>query len=51
MSRSEPIINSSQRYNPVFGASREWKNDDVASIVYMIQNRDLNRNVDTDNIL
>ena len=32
-------------------AAREWKNDNVASIVYMIQDRDLNNNVDTDDIL
>ena len=31
--RSERIRNSPQRYNPGFGAAREWKNDDVASIV------------------
>ena len=51
MSRSERIRNSPQRYNPGFGAAREWKNDAVASIVYMIQDRDLNSNVDTDDIL
>ena len=49
--RSERIRNSPQRYNPGFGASREWKNEAVASIVDMIQDRDLNSNVDTDNIL
>ena len=49
--RSERIINSPQRYNPGFGAAREWKNDAVASIFYMIQDRDLNKNVDTDDIL
>ena len=49
--RSERIINYPQRYNPGFGANREWKNDDVASIVYMIQDRDLNSNIDMDNIL
>ena len=49
--RSERIINSSQRYNPGFGAAREWKNDAVASIVYMIQDRDFDSNVDTDEIL
>ena len=48
---SELIRKSPQRYNPGFGAAREWKNDSVASIVYMIQDRDLNRNVDTDDIL
>ena len=49
--RSERIRNSPQRYNPRFGAAREWKNDDVASIVYMIQDRDFDSNVDTDDIL
>ena len=49
--RSERIRHSPQRYNPGFGAAREWKNGAVASIVYMIQDRDLNRNVDTDDIL
>ena len=49
--RSERIRNSPQRYNPGFGAARELKNDAVASIVYMIQDRDLNSNVDTDHIL
>ena len=34
---SERIRNSTQRYNPGFGAAREWKNNAVASIVYMIQ--------------
>ena len=49
--RSERIRNSPQRYNPGFGAAREWKNGAVASIVYMIQVRDLNSNVDTYDIL
>ena len=49
--RSKRITNSPQRYNPGFGDDREWKNDDVASIVYMIQDRDLNINVDMDDIL
>ena len=35
--RSKCIINSPQQYNPGFGAVREWNNDAVASIVYMIQ--------------
>ena len=51
MRRSERIRNSPQRYNPGFGAAREWKNDAVASIVYMIQYEDFNSNVDTDDIL
>ena len=49
--RSERIRNFLQRFNPGFGAAREWKNDAVASIVYMIQYRYLERNVDTDDIL
>ena len=49
--RSECIRNSPQRYNPGFGDAREWKNDAVASIVYMIQGRDLNSNVDMGDIL
>ena len=51
MRRSGRIRNSPQRYNPRFGAAREWKNDAVASIVYMIQDRDFDINVDTDDIL
>ena len=49
--RSKRIRNSPQWYNSGFGDSREWKNDAVASIVYMTQDRDLNRNIDTDDIL
>ena len=33
------------------GFAREWNNDDVASIVYMIQDRYLNINVHTEDIL
>ena len=33
---SKCIRNSPQQYNPGFGAAREWKNDGVASIVYII---------------
>ena len=33
---SDCIRNSPHRYNPGFGAAREWKNDAVASIVHMI---------------
>ena len=47
----ERIRNSPQRNNPVFGAAREWKNDSFASIVYMIQDRDFDSNLDTDEIL
>ena len=49
--RSERIRNSPQRYNPGFGAAIEWKNDAVGSIVYIIQDRDLNSNEDTYYIL
>ena len=49
--RSERIRNSPHPYNPVFGAARDWKNDAVASIVYMIQDRDININVDMYDIL
>ena len=37
-----------QRFNPKFGAATEWKSNDVANIVYMIQDRDYDSNVDTD---
>ena len=49
--RSKCIRKSQQWYDPGFGAAREWNNDTVASIFYMIQDGDLNRNVDTDDIL
>ena len=48
---SELIRKSPQRDNPGFGAAREWKNDDVASIVYMIQDKYFDINVDIDDIL
>ena len=51
MRRPERIRNSPRRYNPGFGAVREWNNEAVASIVYMIQDRDLNSNLDTDDTL
>ena len=49
--RSERIRNSPQQYNPGFGAAREWNNDAVTSIVYIIQDRYLDINVYTDDIL
>ena len=49
--RSKYIRKYIQRYNPVFGAAREWKNEYVASIVYMIQDGNLNINIDTNYIL
>ena len=51
MRLSERIRNYPKRYNPGFGAAREWNNDAFASRVYMIQDRDLNSNVDTDDKL
>ena len=37
-----------QRFNPEFGAATEWKSTAVANIVYLIQDRDYDSNVDTD---
>ena len=51
MGRYEHIIKYPHRYDPVFGAAREWKNGDIASIVYKIQYGYLNSNVDMDDIL
>ena len=51
MGHSKSIRKYPQRNAPVFGAAIECNNDDVASIVYMIQDGDLNINVDTDDIL
>ena len=51
MRRSKRIRKSPQRYDPVFGAARKWKNEVFASIVYMIQDVYLNINVYTDDIL
>ena len=49
------VLNASeilpQRFNPKFGAATEWKSNTVANIVYMIQDRDFDSNVDTDDIL
>ena len=45
------IRNSPQRYHPGFGAARYWKNDAVAIIFYIIQDRDINSNVDMGDIL
>ena len=49
--RSERIRKSTQPYNPGFGDPRDWKNDAVAIIVYMIQDGDLNKNVDMNDII
>ena len=51
MGCSECIRKSPHRYDPDFGSDREWKNDAVASIVYMIQDGYLNSNIDTNYIL
>ena len=40
-----------QRFNPKFGAATEWNNNAVANIVYIIQDRDYDSNVDTDDII
>ena len=49
------VLNASeilpQRFNPEFGAATEWNSNAVANIVYMIQDRDYDSNVDTDDIL
>ena len=45
------IIKYLHPYDPVFGAAREWNNDDVASIVYMIQDVNITSDVDMDEIL
>ena len=49
--RYERIIKHPQRYDPWFGAAREWNNDSIASIVYMIQDEGLIRNLYTDDII
>ena len=49
--RSGRIRKSPQRHDPGFGAAREWKNDYVAIIDYIIQDGGININVDTDKIL
>ena len=41
------IRKSPQRYDPWFGDARECNNDAVKITVYMIQDRYLNRSVDT----
>ena len=48
--RSKRIRNSPQQYNPGFGAARKWNNDAVVSIIYMIQDRYIDSNVDMDDI-
>ena len=49
--RSKRIRKYPQWYKPGFGATIECKNDYFESIVYMIQNRYLNINVDTNDIM
>ena len=51
MRHSECIRKYPQWYNPGFGDAIEWKNDTVASIVYMTQDGNLNINADTYDIL
>ena len=45
------IIISPQRYGQVFGAERELKSENVASLVYIIHDGGYNKNVCTDKIL
>ena len=40
-----------QKYDPGFGAAREWKSYAVSSLVYMIKDGDYDRNIDIENIL
>ena len=51
MRRSDRIIKSPHRYDPVCGSSREWNSGYAASIVYIIQDGSFNSNVDTNEIL
>ena len=51
MRRSKRIIKYTQMYDPGFGYPREWNNDAVSSIVYMIQDGDIKSNIDTDEII
>ena len=51
VSCSKRIRKFLQRHDPVFGAAREWYDDGVASIVYMIHGEYINRNVNRDYIL
>ena len=48
---SKRIRTLSQRYDLGCGVVREWGNDDVSSIVYMIQYGDHNTNIDINYIL
>ena len=48
---SKRIRKYSHQYETVFGSSREWNSDAIASIVYMIQYGYFNKNEDTDDIL
>ena len=48
---SKHIRKSPQRHDAGIGDAREWNNDSVASILYMIQDGYLNRNVHRDDIL
>ena len=48
---SKRIRKYPRRCDPGLGAAREWANYTVESIVYMIQDGDININVDTYEIL
>ena len=45
---SKCIRKSPHRHDPGFGAAREWNNYAAVSMIYMIQDGDLNINVDMD---
>ena len=51
MRSSNRIRKYPQRYDPGFGASRDWENGSVTSLVYMICDGVYDTNVDTNNIL
>ena len=42
---------SLNKFDPVLWAAREWNNDDVSKVVYIIQDGGYDINVDTDKVL
>ena len=42
---------SPQHLNPGFGVTKQWKSDNVKSLVYIISDECYDINVDTDNII
>ena len=39
------------QFDPLFGSAIQYNSEGVASLVYMIRNRDYDRNVDTEKVL